>query len=87
VSARSVVPLASTSNGSRDGRLLVDALRLQVDGVHNIWSLQLAGGEPRPITHFGEGRIFDFDWAVDGRDLLLSRGDIQTDVVLLTGFR
>jgi len=59
----------------------------EVDGVQNIWSLPLAGGEPHPITQFSEGRIFAFAWSADGKELLLSRGDVQTDVVLLTGFR
>jgi len=59
----------------------------EVDGVGNLWSLSLAGGVPHPITHFTTGQIFAFDWSVDGKEILVSRGEIQTDVVLITDFR
>jgi Tol biopolymer transport system component len=59
----------------------------EVDGIGNIWTLPLAGGEPHPLTHFTSGRIFAFNWSVDGKEILVSRGETQTDVVLLTDFR
>jgi hypothetical protein len=31
--------------------------------------------------------IFDFNWTADGKQLLLSRGEITSDVVLLTNLR
>jgi hypothetical protein len=31
--------------------------------------------------------IFDFSWSKDGKQLLLSKGDDASDVVLITKFR
>jgi DNA-binding winged helix-turn-helix (wHTH) protein/Tol biopolymer transport system component len=55
--------------------------------VTNIWEQSLAGGNPRQITNFTSGRIFDFDWSQDGKLLLTSRGEISSDVVLLSNLR
>jgi Tol biopolymer transport system component len=57
------------------------------DGVTNIWEQPLAGSKPKRLTNFTSGRIFDFNWSPDGRQLLLTRGDISSDVVLLSNFR
>ena len=46
-----------------------------------------AGGPPKQLTDFKEGKIFAFDWSPDGKDLLLSRGDVSNDVVLISDFR
>jgi hypothetical protein len=58
-----------------------------LDGVYNLWSQPLAGGEARPITHFKSGNVFDFDWSTDGKQLFLRRGEATTDVVLITNFK
>jgi Tol biopolymer transport system component len=55
--------------------------------VTNIWEQPLAGGSPKQITNFASGRIFDFNWSQDGKLLLTSRGEITSDVVLLSNFR
>jgi DNA-binding winged helix-turn-helix (wHTH) protein/Tol biopolymer transport system component len=55
--------------------------------VTNIWEQPLAGGGPKQITNFTSGRIFDFNWSQDGKLLLTSRGEITSDVVLLSNFR
>lgn len=55
--------------------------------VTNIWEQLLTGGSPRQITTFTSGRIFDFNWTTDGKQLLLSRGEITSDVVLLSNPR
>jgi len=55
------------------------------DQVSNIWEQSLAGGEPRQLTRFTSGRIFDFTWSEDGKHLFLTRGSVNSDVVLLTG--
>jgi Tol biopolymer transport system component len=57
------------------------------DGATNIWEQPLAGGEPRQVTNFTSGRIFDFTWSADHQNLLLVRGDVSSDVVLLSNFR
>ena len=56
-------------------------------GVSNIWRQNLAGGTPKQITNFESGRIFDFDWSRDGKQLALTRGSESSDVILITNFR
>jgi DNA-binding winged helix-turn-helix (wHTH) protein/Tol biopolymer transport system component len=53
------------------------------DGTTNIWEQPLAGGEPKQLTKFTSGKIFDFNWTADGKNLLVSRGEVTSDVVLL----
>jgi Tol biopolymer transport system component len=53
-------------------------------GIANLWEMPLTGGPPRQFTDFKSDRIFDFAWSRDGKQLALSRGQVTTDVVLLT---
>jgi hypothetical protein len=55
--------------------------------VTNIWEQPLVAGGPKRLTNFTSGRIFDFNWSQDGKQLLLSRGEITSDVVLLSNLR
>jgi serine/threonine protein kinase/Tol biopolymer transport system component len=57
-----------------------------VNGVGNVWEQPVAGGPPKPVTHFTSDKIFYFDWSRDGR-LALSRGTDLTDAVLIKNFR
>ena len=43
--------------------------------------------EPKQLTEFKDQRIFNFAWSRDGKQLALSRGVVNSDVVLLSGFR
>jgi Tol biopolymer transport system component len=65
-----------------------DGHRLQYlltrSGTTNIWEQPLDGGQPRQLTTFSSGRIFDFNWSIDGKRLLLARGETSKDVVLLS---
>ncbi len=56
-------------------------------GATNVWEQSLAGGSPRPVTDFTSGHIFDFAWSRDGRELLLSKGEETSDVLLVSNFR
>jgi eukaryotic-like serine/threonine-protein kinase len=56
---------------------------LTQSGTTNIWEQPLAGGDPKQITKFSSGRIFDFAWTADGKQLLVTRGEVSSDVVLL----
>ncbi len=56
-------------------------------GVSNIWLQSLSGGVPRQLTNFGDQRIFGFAWSRDGKQLALSRGVVNADVVLIKDFR
>jgi Tol biopolymer transport system component len=60
---------------------------LTQNGASNIWEQPLEGGQPRQLTSFTSGQIFDFSWSHDGQRLLLARGEVSSDVVLLKHFR
>ena len=54
---------------------------LTQNGASNIWEQGLDGGKPRQLTTFSSGEIFDMHWSLDRRRLLLSRGEVSSDVV------
>jgi len=68
-----------------DGRAI--AYEVTRGGVSNVWSQPLDGGPPKQITDFRDGLIFDFAWSSDGRQLALSRGTVNSDVVLISNFK
>jgi WD40 repeat protein len=58
---------------------------LTADGTTNLWRLPLAvKGKPSPLTNFTSGLIFGFNWSSDHTRLLLTRGSVSSDVVLLS---
>jgi Tol biopolymer transport system component/DNA-binding winged helix-turn-helix (wHTH) protein len=57
------------------------------EGATNIWEQPLPGGKPKQVTKFTSGMIVDFDWSPDGKRLFLARGELNSDVVLLSNFR
>ncbi len=61
--------------------------RLTRNGASNIWEQPLSGAAPRQITNFTSGLIFDFAWTLDGKQLLLARGNETSDVILISNFR
>jgi serine/threonine protein kinase/Tol biopolymer transport system component len=83
-----VFPLPATNSNpfiwTPDGRAI--SYINSVNGVDNVWEQPVAGGPPKPVTHFTSDGIFWFDWSRDGR-LALSRGADQTDAVLIKNFR
>jgi Tol biopolymer transport system component/DNA-binding winged helix-turn-helix (wHTH) protein len=56
-------------------------------GVSNLWRLPVDGGAPEPLTRFGDELIFRYAWAPGTRSLALERGQVLSDVVLITDFR
>lgn len=56
-------------------------------GVSNLWRLPVDGGAPEPLTRFSDDLIFRYAWAPQGRSLALERGQVLSDVVLITDFR
>jgi Tol biopolymer transport system component len=77
--------------GIDDLRWSSDAKTLQYlltrDGATNIWEQPLAGGGPKPLTQFTSGLIFDFNWSLDRTRLLLTRGELGSDAVLISNLR
>lgn len=65
-----------------DGRSLEYVLTR--DGASNIWEQPLTGGKPAKLTRFTSDRIFYFSWSPDRRRLWLIRGEVSTNVVLLS---
>lgn len=53
------------------------------NGTPNLWRLPLDGSPASPITDFKSGRIFNFAWSNDGKSLLLARGNIVNDLLLI----
>jgi len=56
-------------------------------GVSNIWTQPINGGAPRQLTTFKSDSIFSFEWSRDGKQLLVARGMVASDVVLISSFR
>jgi len=56
-------------------------------GVSNLWSQQLDARPPKQITNFVTGLIFDFTWSYDGKQLLLARGTVNSDVILISNVK
>ena len=44
----------------------------------------VAHGEPKQLTFYKSGMIWDFDWSRDGKKVAISRGANASDVVLFT---
>lgn len=52
-------------------------------GVSNIWSQPISGGSPKQITHFNSDLIDSFDVSRDGKEIVMNRGNVSRDVVLI----
>jgi Tol biopolymer transport system component len=52
-------------------------------GVAQVWSQPLDGGSPKQLTEFHSEGIFAFAWTKDGKQLVLSRGVVNSDAVLM----
>jgi len=53
----------------------------------NLWRQSLSGGEPTQYTDFTSQRIYYHAFSRDGARLLVSRGDVKVNVVMLKNFR
>ncbi len=54
------------------------------NGVSNLWEQPLDGSAPRQLTKFSSDQIFWFAWSPDGSQIAFSRGNVTTDVILLS---
>ena len=72
---------------SPDGNGLQFSMHARASTATNLWEQPLTGGEPKRLTNFTSERIFDFDWSRDGKRLLMIRGDLNGDVVLVRNIR
>jgi Tol biopolymer transport system component/DNA-binding winged helix-turn-helix (wHTH) protein len=53
------------------------------DGVSNIWSQLIDGGQPKQLTNFTTDRIFRYAWSGDGKHLACERGQVINDIILI----
>lgn len=67
---------------SPDGKAL--QYLLTKGDVTNLWEQPFTKASAEQITRFDSGRIFDFNWTADGKQLLLARGEVAGDVVLVS---
>jgi hypothetical protein len=51
--------------------------------VGNIWEPSLTGDPARQITHFKGELIRDFDWSHDSKQLVVARGQQNSNVALI----
>lgn len=79
------VSLVPPPRWTTDGRALTYVVTSA--GVSNIWLQPIDGGAPRQLTMFNADRIFSFEWSRDGKQLLVARGMVASDVVLISNFR
>jgi hypothetical protein len=56
-------------------------------GVGNLWEQPLTGGAPRQLTHFKSAEILDYAWSPDGKQVVFARGNLNSNVVLISSFR
>jgi serine/threonine protein kinase/Tol biopolymer transport system component len=57
------------------------------NGVSNLWSQPLDGRPSKQTTNFGTGSIFEFTRSYDGKQLILARGTVNSDVVLISNVK
>ncbi len=55
-------------------------------GVANLFSLPLDGSPPKQLTDFKTDWIFGYDWSKDGKQLVMVRGTVKHDAILITNF-
>ncbi|MBV8857813.1 MAG: serine/threonine-protein kinase [Acidobacteria bacterium] len=70
---------------TQDGKALTYVK--SADGVSNIWRYDLADGQTRRLTDFSAGKIFSYAWSPDFRQLASVRGNVVSDVVMISDFR
>lgn len=57
------------------------------DHVSNLWSQPVNGGPAKQITNFTSGLIWRHAWSCDGKYLVLAKGSLSIDAVMLTDLR
>lgn len=69
---------------TRDGGALV--FPLTENHVINLWQQPLKNRPPIPLTTFNADVIFNFTYSQDGKRIILSRGRLVVNVVLIKNF-
>ncbi len=53
----------------------------------NIWLQPLSGGPPRQLTRFADQVVFAFARSVDGKQLIIARGTLSRDAMMIRNFK
>lgn len=53
------------------------------DGVPNLFKLPLDGSPQMPLTDFKSGKILNFAWSNDGKNIFIVRGITNNDLILI----
>ena len=80
-----ISPLQSKFQWNSTGDALLYSLTR--DGASNIWSQPIDGPPAKQLTNFKTDQIFRFNWSSDGKQLVMARGPLNSDVVLITDLR
>ena len=75
----------STIRWTADGKALLHNMAER--DRSNIWLQPLSGGPLRQLTHFADQNIHNFDRSTDGKRLIIARGILSRDAVLIRNFR
>ena len=70
---------------SSDGKSLIYSETR--DRVDNLWLLPIDGSPAQQLTNFDADRIFHFDITQNGKSWIMARGNEDSDVVTVSGFR
>lgn len=52
-------------------------------GAQNLWRQPIDGSAAKQITDFTSGKIVNYTWTNDGRELLIARGNTNNDLILI----
>jgi serine/threonine protein kinase len=52
-------------------------------GLLNLWSFSIESGEDKPLTEFNSGILYNFTYLKGGKEILMLRGNIHSDLVLM----
>jgi eukaryotic-like serine/threonine-protein kinase len=78
-------PVVDTLRWTPDSREIL--YTKTVGDVSNIWSWAVSGGKAKQITRFNSDEIMDFDLSRDGSQIVLTRGRMNSDVMLIRDIR
>lgn len=65
---------------SPDGKTLT---YISSEGTPNLWQISLDGKSKKRLTNFDSGRIFKYAWTKDGRQIYISRGTVNNEMILI----
>ena len=49
----------------------------------NIWRQPIDGSAATQLTEFKSGKIMNFAWTADGKELIIARGNTNNDLILI----